>query len=309
MPHEIENYQIQFKTEAEMNNFNTLLECTKVMNKEKKPLLTDWELEYLQRATPDLSNSPMFKLPGPNGEEVEVNAAQLIAYEIDKPRLSPDKLMKHCEPFYLWLDTENPLLKDLGFRDQNLDEIHFYAKTYIVPGKYTANERKKKHIYHPYKKYEMRHYGHSFSRPESQRSELEDLAKAFNFYYDYFKKDPNSKGSQQLKSFYPKLLNTDNYGDEASIMTASKSRKKSYLRLIILVPHISIAALSQCLQYVKCEQKRAKIRDCLKFALYSKLVYYTAAAPSTVRSRSAKKIKDQKAQKIKDQKAKRATEN
>ena len=275
-------YNIIFNTKAEYESFHKLLRLTKVVNAQGLPQLTSWELSYLLRATPNLETSPMFKLPGGG----EGNAAELIAYEINNKKLTADTVMEYFSTFYLWLDTSHPLFRDLGFPVSNLpgENTHIYATTYFSPGLYTPAEKSKKELYLPYKKYGMRHYGHSFSRPASKKSELEELAKAFNFYYDYFKE--GSKGYDQLESFYPDLLNTKNYKGAAAIVSGSTSGGESYWRLLIRIPHISIAALCQCLPYVECVQKREKIRDSLKYALYGKLVYYTAAHPSTVKSKS-----------------------
>lgn len=275
-------YNILFKTQAEYDRFHQLLRLTKEVNAQGLPKLTEWELSYLLRATPNLETSPMFKLPGGG----EGNAAELIAYEINNKKLTADTVMEYFTTFTLWLDTSHPLFRDLGFPVSNLsgEKTHFYATNYFYPGNYTVAEESKKELYLPYKKYGMRHYGHSFSRPASKKSELEELAKAFNFYYDYFKE--GSQGYDQLESFYPDLLNTTNYKGEAAIVPGSTSGGESYWRLVIGIPHISIAALCQCLPYVECVQKREKIRDSLKYALYAKLVYYTGAHHSTVKSKS-----------------------
>lgn len=272
-------YNIQFKTKAEFENFHEILRLTKVVNAQGLPQLTDWELAYLLRATPNLETSPRFNLP----DGREGNAAELIAYELNT-KCTADTVMEYFSSFHLWLNTSHPLLKDLGFPVFNLPEekTHIYGKTYFSPGLYTAMESSKKDQYLPYKKYGMRHYGHSFSRPARKKAELEELAKAFNFYYEYFKE--GSQGYDQLQDFYPRLLNTTNYKGEAVIVRGSRAGEESYFRLPIRVPHISIAALCHCLPYVECVEKRAKICDSLKFALYCKLVYYTAAHPSTVRT-------------------------
>ena len=272
-------YNILFKTQAEYDSFHQLLRLTKEVNAQGLPKLTEWELSYLRCATPNLETSPMFKLPGGG----EGNAAELIAYEINHKKLTAERVMEYFNTFTVWLDTSHPLFRDLGFPVSNLsgEKTHFYATNYIYPGNYTVAEESKKELYLPYKKYGVRHYGQSFSRPSSKRSELEELAKAFNFYYDYFKE--GSQGYDQLKYFYPELLNTTNYKDEAAIVM---SGRESYCRLVIGISHILMAALCQCLPYVDCVEKREKICDSLKYALYVKLVYYTGAHPSTVKRKS-----------------------
>jgi hypothetical protein len=168
----------------------------------------------------------------------------------------------------------NAKFRDLGFPVSNLhgEKTHIYATTYFSPGRYRSAEESKKELYLPYKKYGMRHYGHSFNRPSSKKSELQELWKAFNvyyhyfnFYYDYFKE--GSQGYYHLKSFYPDLLNTKNYKGEATIVPGSTSGGESYWRLLIRITYIFIAALCQCLLYVDFVQKREKICNSLNVLL------------------------------------------
>ena len=128
-------------------------------------------------------------------------------------------------------------------------------------------------------------YGHAFTRPANQKSELEELAKAFNFYFDYF--NESCEGYEKLALYYPTSLNTTNYKRKAVISRSSTSSYgESYFTLYIRVPHISIAALCQCLKYgyIEDRSKQAKICDSLKFALYCKLAYYTVVHPSTIKA-------------------------
>lgn len=246
-------------------DFVQLLKLTQVFDAAEQPKLTDWEISYLLRATPDPATLAKVHLP----DGTEVSPPELIAYHIDGKRGAYQEFsLATYPPYKLWIDTSNDLYSALGFPDKHpYAKRHFYSTNSL----YTEAELAQKDTYLPYVKYQMTHYGLCFSRPAHQKAELDELAKAFSGYYQYFR--PGDPGYEKLKLKYPANLNTTNYKDAPTISRSSKTQNGDFHILKIVVPHICIAATVQCLPYVKDPVKGAELRTSLKFALYCKLVY------------------------------------
>jgi len=246
-------------------DFIQLLKLTRVFDAAGQPKLTDWELDYLLRATPDPANLAKVQLP----DGTEVSPPELIAYHIDAKRGADQEfVLATYPPYKLWINTSNDLYSALGFPDKHpYAKRHFYSTNSL----YTEPELAQKDTYLPYVKYQMTHYGWRVSRPSHQKHELHELAKAFSGYYQYF--SPGNPGYEKLKLKYPANLNTTNYKDGPTISRSSKTQNGDFYVLKVGVPHIGIAATVQCLPYVKDPAKVNELRTSLKYALYCKLVY------------------------------------
>lgn len=245
---------IEFKTKSDYEDFCQLVKLSHTVE------LTDWEESYLARGTPAIESLPM--VSHPNGQLVV--GPELLAHVIDK---KPGSVMQRFNPYTLWVDTSSSLLQnDLKF----FDKSHRYVGSTHKSHFYQAKDQGKSDIwYGSYERIRMRHYGNTFSRPAHKEHELQELRKAIQPYYDYFKKGP---GKDKLSDKYPKHLNTDptKYADEAPISINSKD-----YRILTIVPaHVSISMLVQTLPFIKNPTKKKEIRAALKFALFCKLVYF-----------------------------------
>lgn len=211
------------------------------------PPLNPTDQEYLERATPTPEElfipETYFGQPNSNG----LTIPQLLAHELDRKERT---IMQTTTPYSIWANPNDATLQKAKFFD--------LANEYVWPAELTEAEQTKDT--YPYKKYNVRHYFITFSRPAHSESQLKEIKSWLQPYYDYFY---YGRGRQQLQHYYPERLNINRYKEPSIYGQGNQTRI-----LRIMPAHISIAFLTQAHPLMINKANQEEIKKALKYALY-----------------------------------------